>query len=258
MEYRSLFTPLLEAEIIQEVDSQATFYDDFVKVFIPNLPIQKLAPGYEARTKKKQSGHNKESIETDEERSLRRTRATIRDYALCNSFTHFITFTFRNNRFDDDEKRRQMHNWLKNQRKKWGTFDYLVVNERHKNGALHFHGMFRYPGKVISLREGKQSLASFTLGYSDVTVIESRSNTARYISKYITKDMPLFPGKKRFWSSKGLQRPLKIDNPPDWILAQTPSWQAKTEYGTTLFFPYSSKLTELREELYGYRGERFS
>ena len=56
--------------------------------------------------------------ETAEERSIRRTKKCIKEYVLCNPFSIFATFTFAENRYDVDEKKRQISCWLKNQQKR--------------------------------------------------------------------------------------------------------------------------------------------
>lgn len=54
-----------------------------------------------------------EIYETNEERSLRRTRKAIKDYALCNDFDIFATFTIADDRFNDERSRKRLATWLK-------------------------------------------------------------------------------------------------------------------------------------------------
>jgi len=59
-------------------------------------------------------------------------------------------------------------------------------------------------------------LTGWRSGFSNATIIEndddSRAKVANYVGKYITKEMPLFSGKKRYWVSQGLQRPIRSNN----------------------------------------------
>jgi hypothetical protein len=57
------------------------------------------------------------------------------------------------------------------------------------------------------------NIKGYNLGFTNVTYIQDVDKTANYIGKYITKDMPQFHGKKRYWCSHGLERPIKVTNP---------------------------------------------
>ncbi|MDO4611507.1 MAG: hypothetical protein Q4B34_01455, partial [Candidatus Saccharibacteria bacterium] len=134
------------------VRAQATIYSDLISVYIPDEPILKDF-SVELRGSIFEKDDAKEEAEFEEEtpleRSVRRTKKRIRDYILCNEFAIFATFTFRDNRYDIEEKRRQMSNWLKNQQKRNGNFKYIAIPERHADGALHFHILLTdYSGKI--------------------------------------------------------------------------------------------------------------
>ena len=34
-----------------------------------------------------------------------------------------------------------MSNWLRRMKRKYGKFDYIMIPELHKDGAIHFHGV---------------------------------------------------------------------------------------------------------------------
>jgi hypothetical protein len=64
---------------------------------------------------------------------------------LCraNAFTWFITLTLspeKVNRYDDRDNLRRLTNWLRNTAAREGLA-YVLVPERHQDGALHFHGL---------------------------------------------------------------------------------------------------------------------
>ena len=80
----------------------------------------------------------------DVARAVRRARAQVRDIALCTPFRWFVTLTIdpaRVNRYDVREVTRHLNHWLDNQVRRKGLA-YVLVPERHKDGAIHFHGFF--------------------------------------------------------------------------------------------------------------------
>ena len=83
---------------------------------------------------------------------------------------------------------------------------------------FHFHFLFNnYPEKFLtdsSHRDGKgriiYNLTNYKLGYTTATIIDSVEASQHYITKYISKDLiELSKGKKRYWVSKNLKRPIE-------------------------------------------------
>lgn len=156
------------------------------------------------------------------ERSIRRTQAEIADIIECNSFELFGTFTFSaekvKDRYDDKEIYGVMSAWLSNQRRNSPEMRYLLVPERHKDNALHFHALLGSYGGFLS-DSGKKwqgvpifNLPAFKYGFTNFTAIRDKSKTANYCRKYITKELMQEKNRRRYWASKNLQRPLRIDN----------------------------------------------
>lgn len=252
-----------QTEASVEVYAKAEYFPGFVRVYQPHLPIKKLAAGFEAIGKTKRAGIQSISVESNEGRSLRRTKATVLAYALCNSYELFATFTFANERQNIDRCKDRMNNWLKNQKKRTSpNLKYLIVPEFHKDGkSLHFHALLAgYNGKLAKAinpeinkprkRNGKirYNITSYTSGFTDAVKIgetfEDQQKLGYYVSKYITKDMPRFKNKNRYWASHGHRLPIAEDNPPLELLTEPPVWQKATEYGTTSIFPYTEELTD--------------
>ena len=80
----------------------------------------------------------------DIERAQRRARAKIRDYALCNPFSHFVTLTLSPDKIDRYDLKgivKKLQNWLDNHVRRNGL-KYILIPEQHKDGAFHFHGFF--------------------------------------------------------------------------------------------------------------------
>lgn len=229
-----------------DVSARATYYPEKIKVFVPFSPYLK---GLKSKTKPGKKIGN--SSDDDKEHSISRTRAAVRDYVLCNRFDLFITFTFREDREDVDRCKSKMANWLKNQQKRKGKFGYIIVPEFHKDQkAIHFHALFKnYPGELelaINPNTGRQvkakgktggtvyTLKSYRLGYSNAQRVgdssEDYAKVANYVRKYITKDMPVFLNKNRYWVSQGLKTPIYEEN-PEWYKDATPTWTKVTERG---------------------------
>lgn len=256
------------------IEAQATYYPNMVQVYIPKHPLIR-ASGL-ARKKPSGSAPTEEDMayfelsnkfdeitgtlilepenESDFERSLRRTKKRIGDYILCNDFDMFATFTIKDDRQNNERSRKKLLVWLKNQRTRNGRFRYLVVPEFHKDGkSLHFHALLGdYNGGIhqsinpktnkplIQKSRAVYELSGYTLGFTNVKLIgkkqEDKSRLSVYLKKYITKEMPVFEGKQRYWVSKGLDLPLIEDNPQEWYKQVVPDWQYVLDNGTLLRF----------------------
>jgi hypothetical protein len=251
----AVFGKVTPVEAQYEVYASAKIYPHAIRVFIPSVPYKKKLPFFEEHVDEydnvvedwpTQVNLSNEVKEDNIERSLRRTRTLIADYVLCNEFELFATFTFdpkKSDRLNPDAVKLQMANWLRNQRKRTGRFQYLIVPEFHKDGqALHFHALFMgYGGELVNAgrsHNGRQvyHFKSYTLGFNSAVKIDDVAKVSSYVRKYITKDMPQFRDKRRFWTSLNLERPRIIDNPDNLADFGTPVWISENEYGWTLYF----------------------
>lgn len=269
----SPYEPRSRSEITYLVNARQKTYLASTEIYIPNNPYVKLEEGYEPTKKFARSDAPRSQPtqrEDKEERSSRRAKTAVKDIALTNSFELFATFTFATDRFDIERCRDKLNGWLKRQRKKDKSFQYLVVPELHKKceacvnekalscshddrpKALHFHVLMHgYTGEMVRAlnKDGSPKVKhhrkvydfpNYTLGHSEVYMIgdteEDRIRVGFYLLKYIRKEMPSFENKKRYWSSRGLSRPLVIENPEEWYLAVTPDHVRETEFGKYLFF----------------------
>ncbi len=218
----------------QEINQVVKIYPGLVKLFKYHSPFLVRRYDYDERKyygKKKSKSHS--SDEDSELKSLQRAKTTLIDMTLCNQFDLFTTFTFNGNeinrkkygytvtdRADADKCKRKMAYWLNNQRILHGNFKYLIVPEYHKDEkALHFHGLFAgYKGHLKDSGKKQKgrtifNIRSYRQGHSTAVQIDNLEKVSSYISKYLTKDMPKFKNKQRYWCSNGLKRPLKIVNP---------------------------------------------
>lgn len=164
-------------------------------------------------------------------RSRRRSRVNIVDIIMCNEFDMFVTFSFKDDRYDIDLCKKRLMEWIKNQqkihnKKGYKKFSYIMVPEYHADKkAIHFHALLNnYRGKITQsknpktgkpvIQKGKMvfNIDSYTLGFTNMTYIVHKGKTANYVSKYITKDMMNLKGKKRYWYSRDLKKPKVVYN----------------------------------------------
>ena len=173
-------------------------------------------PGPQVKAPKRERRDDLESLE----RSIRRARAKVRDLALCTPFRYFVTLTLDPAKVDrhdvDTIITRKLKNWCDNQVRRKGL-SYVLVPERHKDGAIHFHGFFNDALPVVDsgtltmagwkaprrprsarqraewLREGAHvvyNLPGWTLGFTTAIELYGTYQAAvSYVCKYIGKDM---------------------------------------------------------------------
>lgn len=231
-----------EGELISDI---VKVYSDMIKVVIyhnsyrlPSSSRRYVPKDIAKKTKREDSIH----------RSLRRTKTTIKDIMLSNRFDMWCTFTYNcrscqpkctNNpctcspstckRFDIDHTRRVLTNWFRNQKKHSPQLRYLAVPEFHKNGAIHFHcmlsgfnGRLKDSGKKTKNGQVIYNASGYYSGYTEFVKIgelyqagsgsEQYRRVISYLTKYITKDMPLVYGRRRFLVSRELERPITVVN----------------------------------------------
>lgn len=228
----------LRSSMFKDIHDYTKFYPDRAKVIKYKRPIVK------EWTRLPHSGsgieHDEDSRKEDNlKKSINRTKTTISDYVLCNDFNIFATFTFdpkiitEQKRHDFEYCSNLLSEWLRveqqnHQRNHKSKFRYLVVPEKHKNGAWHFHALiadYKNPiakfkeqsNKYFSIRTDKNLNKSYffkryNLGRNEFQIIKSKDRMASYIKKYITKSLLQYAGKKRYWSSRNLKKPAIFYN----------------------------------------------
>lgn len=173
----------------------------------------------------KRTGMTPEQIakldEENLERSVRRSQKQLADIIECNDFDWFGTFTFdpkKIDRHDQNAVKAAMTQWLNIQRRKSPDMLYILVPERHKDGAIHFHALMgNYNGKMAQSGSKWQNqpiynVIDYKLGFTNFTKIRNKAKAANYCRKYITKDMAKITNNKRYWASLNLKKPTKRYN----------------------------------------------
>ena len=177
-----------------------------------------------------------ESLSREEKfsQALSRARRNIVDLILCNGFEYFCTFTFSDekiNRFDRKEVQKKLTKFFNNFKVRYASdFRYLVVPEKHRNGAIHLHGVCKgFPSNELVMpdvvykrdqRTGEIVPVPNTPHYMDwpryreafgwfsCSPIRSQDRCAFYVSKYITKDMVDVPkGTRLYFRFSGIEPP---------------------------------------------------
>lgn len=187
------------------------------KWFIP--PGWVLAAEFDkARPKPAKREKGKKSEGTDMERSMRRARAQLRRLALANSFEYFVTLTLdgdRIDRYDGAAVTKALSRWCDNMVRRHGL-RYVLVPERHKDGAFHFHGFFAGDG-LQAVDSGVQwdgrpvyNLPQWTLGFTTAQRLYGEYSAAvGYCCKYIGKQEGERPLGRWYYSGGSLAKPEK-------------------------------------------------
>lgn len=189
---------------------------------------------------KRSFGSTSEKIEKVEREfrgldSLSRTKRLFTDYAYCNRFSLFFTFTFdgtKHNRYDLQDLKCKVCKFFNNYRYRVdSSFRYMMIPELHKDGAVHFHGLCTVPDGVCSplyvektftllgrkfrklVPNTKKYLRwpafSDRFGFFSASFIRDYEKTVNYCTSYITKgfqDMRL-KNVQLLVKSQGLAKP---------------------------------------------------
>lgn len=190
-----------------------------------------------------------EQIMDNRARAARRARAAVRSYGYANAdvWTYFVTLTIAPgsvvDRYNSTSVLRCQQQWLSNQVKRHGLI-YVLVPERHKDGAIHFHGFFNdtlkmvdsgtvmLPGhsKPVRPRNAQQRAAGKTVfnipawkyGFSTAIPLDGdKVKAVSYICKYIgkqTEDGYLDDkiGGRWYYSGGDLRRPEEVYSNVSW------------------------------------------
>lgn len=151
--------------------------------------------------------------------NIKAMRDRIFDIAFMNEWEYFVTLTLdpeKIDRYDPEVVGHKVGTWLQNNVYRKGL-KYLLVPEYHKDGAIHFHGLFS--GNLTYLDSGRVdrkgrtifNIKDWSFGFSDAVRLDNnRVRVSRYITKYITKDSRKIMG-KFYLSSRNLIREVPSD-----------------------------------------------
>jgi len=242
-----------EAQISYSVKNYAKIYNKTIKIIEYKQSSSRIPDGFELVKMPTQTGRTSNRPNpTSFIDSLRRTKTVISDLVQCNEFDLFITFTFAKDRQNLQKQKTKLTNWIHNQKRIHGNFEYLLVPEFHKDGqSIHFHGLFKnYKGTLSQASKNinnrpTYNIKSYQLGFTTAVEIDNHEKVSSYIKKYITKDMPQIKGKKRYWTSKGLIRTTIVQNIDLSTIPETKIQQTYTNDVLTIY--EISEIIELQQ-----------
>lgn len=161
----------------------------------------------------------KKSEGADMERSMRRARAKLRRLALSNGFEYFVTLTLdpaKIDRYDGQAVTKALGRWCDNMVRRHGL-RYILVPERHKDGAFHFHGFFAGDGLKVDDSgiqwDGRSvyNLPQWSLGFTTAQRLYGDYHAAvGYCCKYIGKQEGERPLGRWYYSGGALKEPAKV------------------------------------------------
>ena len=168
--------------------------------------------------------------------NLRRAKNTIKELVMCNDWEYFATLTLdktKYNRYDLKKYIKDLSQYIRDLRKRGNDIKYLLIPERHKDGAWHIHGFFsglnqeelkefslseKLPSYIKnSIKQGKKIWNwvgySLKFGFNELEEIRDIDKVSSYVTKYITKDLSDTVnelGAKTYYCSRGLKRAKTI------------------------------------------------
>lgn len=211
------------------------------------------------------------------DQSIARARSKIWEYALCNDWDWFFTATLdpkKYDRYNLDKFHNDITQWFLNltrYSKYDEKIDFLLIPERHKDGAWHMHGLLRglhnsvlhkfkigdrMSSEIVRLVRSGRCIYNWKayqdkFGFCTLERVNNRQAVAKYITKYITKDVSETVtdlNAHMFYHSRPLNSAEKIKegflladkNPLD--LPEYKNKAFETDYCIIFEFPYSAEL----------------
>ena len=169
--------------------------------------------------------------------NISRARSKIFEYALCNEWDWFSTFTLdpkKYDRYDLKKFRTDISQFIRNYNRKNNTeVKYLLIPETHKDGAWHMHGfLIGLPVEQLRLFTLKEKIPKYIrtklqagqavydwvsyrdkFGFIDLEPIQNHEACAKYVTKYVSKSLAVDiaeVGAHLYYCSKGLRTASEI------------------------------------------------
>ena len=177
-------------------------------------------------------------VQNDEkfDSSISRARSKIWELSICNDWDFFFTITINPNlmdRFDLNNFHLEFTKFLYEYKHRKYKVKYLIIPEKHKDGAWHFHGLlaglpvselieFRIGmrmSKFISnlVYRGRHIYFSSSIqdkfGFNTFEPVNNRQAVAKYVTKYIGKNLSRSVtdvGAHLYYHSRGLNEKERI------------------------------------------------
>lgn len=193
------------------------YNDDMYKLTYCKKPIKRA--GFEDKNNIKRS---RDVNDVKLSNNVARARAMVFEYALCNDFEYFVTLTLNKDlqdRYDLKGYIKRLGQFIRNYRRDHGAdIQYLLIPEKHRDGAWHMHGLFKgIPAEHLSINEnGYMDWKAYSkkFGFISLDKIKNKEACSKYITKYVSKSFDKERGvtekeSKLYYCSRGLKRAKK-------------------------------------------------
>lgn len=189
---------------------------NIVEIYKYEKPIIKGMPSRNKGKKRKKLEKPSERSEEYKQRSAQRGRTVIRRLVSSNfsSESKFVTLTFEDtNQFDITSLntcQKIFANFSRKLRLQYPELKYICVPEfqdKYFRGAVHFHLVTNLP-----YFEKEKLWKLWGYGFVRINRHYKRRKNAAYLSKYLNKHAfdPRFYGKRKFYTSRNLRKPVEI------------------------------------------------
>lgn len=159
--------------------------------------------------------------------SISRAKSMVTQLAMCNDWEWFFTGTLDKrlqDRHDLNSFRERFTQWIRDLNKKPGcSISYVLVPERHQDGAWHMHGLIKglpaealcgfirgvHPLKLVNSNYVNWPGFAGKFGFCSLGRINDPVAVAFYLQKYISKSMDASVttvGGHTYFCSRGLNR----------------------------------------------------
>lgn len=155
--------------------------------------------------------------------NLSRAKATVREYALCNEWDWWCTFTInaeKCERYNLEEFYKKFSEFIHGYNKRKMDEDkvkYLLVPEQHKDGAWHMHGFIKGIAEkdLYINNKGYMTWKQYEnkFGFISMDKIKNLDRSSSYILKYMTKEDDKNVteiNKHLYYCSKGLNKSTEL------------------------------------------------
>ena len=164
--------------------------------------------------KRGQKGYSR-NPERNQQRAWSRAKGVIRRNCLTIGADHLVTLTYRENVQDRTRGLENMERFHRILKRAGASLQYVTVLEYQKRGAIHFHIAVQGFQDVRLLRRCWYRIVGNGQGQVNVRGPRPGSSPvklARYLSKYISKDLDALPreaGEHRYFCSLGITVPTE-------------------------------------------------
>jgi hypothetical protein len=187
--------PKIQGEVF--VNCRIEHFPGYKKYTVADTAVFK-DPAWEIQKKRVVTSKPQITENITQSRSINRAKKRVHDISALNKFQYFVTWTLDGKIIERDNPKviaRKLKTFLSNKAKR-NKMSYLVVPELHKDGkGLHIHGLISGDFELVD--SGKKTkdcktifnMPQWLFGFSTcIEISGDKENTAKYMTKYISKD----------------------------------------------------------------------